>query len=246
MYVWLLGLTFFFIGCGAFVQCQAGHLMCDGCRCGNTCRSCGGATMFFRCPEVDIFIRCAKVRCPYASYGCRESIVYYYLGVHRVICPYRPRPCLQMGCALSGSPPVLRRHVCADHEWPLITLQGYGMEKSIFVPTADMKYLVTVEDDGASVFILTVRRGVPALAVSIEHYASNPVTGRHHKCTMHVLVGDPPRSPGGFGRRLTMETAVGSYTADAAEGKDGRLWLVVVPAMINTMSNTVHLMIRID
>lgn len=222
------------------------NLVCDKCRHGECCRSCGGVSAFIHCSDVDIFISCAKVRCPYETYGCRDNIVYYSMSNHRVLCPYRPRPCIQRGCALLGSPPVLQRHVCGDHVWPVVTLPAYGVEKSIFVPTANMTYLVTVEADGASMFILTVRRGVPAFAIWMEHHASTPWSAGQHRCTMHVLAPDPPRVLGGLGRRITMSTDVGPYSSDPADENDGRLWLVVVPTMINPLSDTVHLRIRIE
>ncbi|KAK3163749.1 hypothetical protein QOZ80_1AG0007840 [Eleusine coracana subsp. coracana] len=68
-------------------KCEAGHLLCDGCRRDGHCRTCNGSNIFVPCPEVDRYIDGATVPCPYEAAGCDSSVAYHAVLAHGATVP---------------------------------------------------------------------------------------------------------------------------------------------------------------
>ncbi|OEL20910.1 hypothetical protein BAE44_0018071 [Dichanthelium oligosanthes] len=240
-----------------WLQCEAGHLLCGACR-GDRCdeghcRRCGGrATAFAHCgPELDLYVGDARVPCPFKEYGCGVSVVYHATAAHQDTCAYAPCHCSVPGCPFTASPPRLRDHLAFDHSWRLDRLPGYGKPLPLRVPAAAEPHrLLVVEGDERRLFALSVRpRGAASFAVSVSCVRTNAAAeaGPRFTCTLwaqaQAQAQAAPGVPagGGTGRRLMMETDVGSCAVPGGTAVEEGMALYVPPPMLRGPAKEMHL-----
>ncbi|KAG2587265.1 E3 ubiquitin-protein ligase SINA-like 5 [Panicum virgatum] len=134
------------------VKCSAGHVVCDACR-GSHALAFAGAAAFAPSPDVDVYMRGARLACPNAEFGCESCSVYYQAGEHERACQWAPCRCPDLGCDASDSPARLAAHFAACHAWP-ITDVSYAKVHRIALPRERaLHFLVSKED--SQVFLVS-------------------------------------------------------------------------------------------
>ncbi|KAL6627518.1 hypothetical protein ACP70R_031244 [Stipagrostis hirtigluma subsp. patula] len=233
-------------------KCEAGHMLCNVCRGDGEeghCRKCNRATAFVHCStELDDVIAAARVPCPYEAYGCDSSVVYHETTAHRDACAYAPCVCSESGCHFSSSPRMLRDHLAASHSWVVEKIPGYGKPRSFRVPASEPHRLLAVEGDDPRLFVLSVRARGAAVAVSVACVRASAQAGPQFTCMLWAQAPYPPAPgmPARMGRRLLMETDVGSCAVPDGAALEEGMWLDVVPAMLRGPSREMDLRVRID
>ncbi|KAJ1282839.1 hypothetical protein BS78_03G082700 [Paspalum vaginatum] len=134
-------------------KCEAGHVVCSGCRGRHTTQVCVGAANYSTCAELDLILRDAKVPCAYGEYGCTSWVVYYEAADHHRCCRCAPCFCPDPGCEVLTSPAELAEHFASHHGWP-ITKFDYGRPCKLAVPGLQDKLVLVGEGDG-SVFLVS-------------------------------------------------------------------------------------------
>ena len=102
-----------------FLQCINGHLACTPCwkKIKNICPSCQKPVRYeFRCRAMEKVIEAAKVPCPNANYGCKETISYANLSKHEDLCLFAHYSCPMRDCNYTSSLDDLYNHVRANHK----------------------------------------------------------------------------------------------------------------------------------
>ncbi|XP_047084400.1 E3 ubiquitin-protein ligase DIS1-like [Lolium rigidum] len=109
--------------------CEVGHAVCCDCagRGGERkhCGACNRAATYSHAPWMDGMVTGHKEPCPYKSFGCARSIVYYAAADHKARCAHAPCYCLE--CAFEGSPASLVCHLTDQsgrHRWPVEEIKG--------------------------------------------------------------------------------------------------------------------------
>ncbi|KAL6847792.1 hypothetical protein ACP4OV_021920 [Aristida adscensionis] len=147
-------------------KCQAGHVVCGGCR-GSHGQVCGGAAAFAACVEVDAFVREAKQPCVFEEFGCESLVVYHEAAEHHRACPWAPCACPDPGCDFVSSPARLADHFAAAHSWP-VTAVSYGKPHKIAVPPPPAgRHVLVGEGDRRCVFLVSRCALGAAAAVSL-------------------------------------------------------------------------------
>src|SRR4051812_43769153 len=99
--------------CVCGLQCEGGHAVCCDCAGGGGerkhCGACNRATTYTHIPCMDFLLAGHKVPCPYKSFGCARSTVFYAAADHKARCAHAPCYCLD--CPFEGSPASLLRHL---------------------------------------------------------------------------------------------------------------------------------------
>ncbi|OEL20875.1 hypothetical protein BAE44_0018107 [Dichanthelium oligosanthes] len=85
-------------------ECQARHVMCGACR-SMQAHACAAAraAAFVACPDMDIYVRSARLPCPNKKFGCKACSVYCQAGNHECACQWAPCRCPDPGCAADTS-----------------------------------------------------------------------------------------------------------------------------------------------
>ncbi|OEL26585.1 hypothetical protein BAE44_0012396 [Dichanthelium oligosanthes] len=143
-------------------QCDAGrHLACSACNgllSGNKCYACGSGGSYGRNPELEDFLRSARIPCPYDVYGCRAHVAYCDADEHQRKCPCAPCCCpeRERGCRFVGSPPMLLDHIAAEHSGssPVVAV-CYGQESNLTL-TAARRWHALVGQEDRSLFLVSL------------------------------------------------------------------------------------------
>ncbi|KAJ1282835.1 hypothetical protein BS78_03G082300 [Paspalum vaginatum] len=233
-------------------KCEGGHLLCGACRGerrdeGN-CRKCGRATAFVHCgPELDAYVGDARVPCPFQAYGCAGSVAYHATAAHQDACAYAPCHCSEPGCPFTGSPPRLRDHLAFDHAWPVDRLPAYGKPVPLRAAASEPHRLLVVEGNERHLFALSVRaHGAGTCAVSVSCVRTRAAAESGPRFTCLVWAKAAAAAPGGVGRRLMMETDVGSCAVPGGTAVEQGMALYVPPPMLRGPSKEMDLRVRID
>ncbi|WVZ72049.1 hypothetical protein U9M48_020567 [Paspalum notatum var. saurae] len=133
-------------------KCEAGHVVCSGCR-GRHTQVCLRAANYTACPELDLILRDAKVPCAYGEYGCTSWVVYYEAADHHRSCRCVPCFCPDPGCEVLTSPSGLAEHFASHHGWPTTKID-YGRPCKLVIPGPQDKLVLVGEADG-SVFLVS-------------------------------------------------------------------------------------------
>lgn len=145
--------------------------MCCTCRATHT-QVCSRAGAFAACPEVDPFIRDAKMRCPYSEFGCSSYPVYFQAADHERACPHAPCYCPVLGCEAYTSPARLLDHFRSAHGWPVSEV-SYGKPSMLAVPPADVVHALVGKEDRCVFLVSASALGAASRAVSVVCVRAN-------------------------------------------------------------------------
>jgi hypothetical protein len=226
-------------------QCEAGHAVCGGCRVSHS-QACDGAGAFAASPDVDIYVRGARLPCPNRELGCETSTVYYQAGDHERACQWAPCSCPVPGCGASDSPGRLAAHLAAAHGWP-VTGVGYARAHRIPLPRGP-HVLVAREEDGrvflVSASALGAAGAVAASLVCVRANGGAPAGAPQFRCTLWV---EDARG-GGNVSRVTFAVASSDLSGGgfAAAAEQGMFLAVPRELLRDAPGETTELMLRID
>ncbi|XP_051214390.1 uncharacterized protein [Lolium perenne] len=233
--------------------CEVGHAVCCDCagRGGERkhCGACNRAATYSHVPWMDGMVTGHKEPCPYKSFGCARSIVYYAAADHKARCAHAPCYCFE--CAFEGSPASLVRHLTDQsgrHRWPVEEIK-YESKKSFVVPASEHRRLLVSEEDGR-VFLLAVGAGRGASGVrpvNIVCVRGNAGGGTTRPLYMGVLwVDGPPAASGHLRGDFKLKGELANCGVPGEVDMDhGQLHAHVNPEMLHGESKEVHLAICI-
>nr|CAB3476490.1 unnamed protein product [Digitaria exilis] len=195
--------------------CQAGLVVCCTCR--------GKLSHAQPCPELDAFVRDAKMPCQNEEFGCKSLVVYYLAADHRGACQWAPCFCPVPGCKFVASPARLGEHLNTRHRWPITTVR-YGEPCKLPVPTPERgcHAHVLVGEGDRSVFLVSPSALGAATAVSLVCVRANAAGGQF-KSTLWVEL------PCNKDKLVLMMTAVRSGDLSGGSPEAGTNLVLTVP-----------------
>ncbi|XP_040376737.1 putative E3 ubiquitin-protein ligase SINA-like 6 [Oryza brachyantha] len=221
-------------------KCEAGHVVCSGCRGGHG-QLCGrAAAVYTHCAELDAIVGTARVQCGYAQYGCDSHVVYAAVADHQRACPYAPCSCPDPGCDFSSSPAALLCHFAADHHWPVIEI-SYGKPCKLAVPPPRCPH-VLVGDDDRALFLVSPCAVGAVTAVRVVCVAANGDASAQFRCKLWVEVSANKEN-------MVMMTSMvrSSNLSGGFPAADQGMFLVVPPELLQEASGETPIVsIRID
>ncbi|OEL22038.1 hypothetical protein BAE44_0016943 [Dichanthelium oligosanthes] len=147
------------------------------------------ATAFVACPDVDVYVRGARLPCPNKKFGYEACSVYYQAGDHECACQWALCRCSDPGCDAdtSDSPARLAAHFASRHAWP-VTDVSYAKAHRIALPRPSRGLHVLVAKEDESVFLVSLSAlGPGTVAVSLVCVRANggaAAGAPHFRCTL--------------------------------------------------------------
>ncbi|CAM0943721.1 unnamed protein product [Alopecurus aequalis] len=231
------------------LQCNEGHLACDGCVAAlpnGLCDTCeDGDGIFGPCHALDAVLSSARVACPNA--GCGRYVTYHEAGEHQNVCSHAPCHCTEPGCVrFAASPAALAGHLATVHAVPIHAVK-YGKVSRLQVPASVSRLLLVSEDDGR-VLMLTLGAlgGAGAAAVSVVCVRASASARPRFTCRMWVNLA--PSVNGGKSDVVLVEVEMRSSTSPGAVvAAEEPTFLTVPPAYrVPGPDDGVALSVRID
>jgi len=209
-------------------------LVCGACR-GIHGQACDRAATVVASPDVDVYVRSARLPCANAEFSCESFPVYYQAADHERACHWAPCRCPDPACDASTSPARLLAHFADHHSWP-VTGVSYAKPHRIALPRPPqgLHFLVAKKDHGRVFLVSTSALGAAsAVAASLVCVRANgdDAAGAvpRFRCTLWV---EDARSGGGDVARVTFKVASsnlsGGYVAAAEQG----MFLAVPPGLL--------------
>ncbi|RLN24866.1 hypothetical protein C2845_PM07G02570 [Panicum miliaceum] len=228
-------------------KCEAGHVVCGACR-NSHALACAGAAAFVPSPDVDVYVRGARLACPNAEFGCERCSVYYQAGDHERACQWAPCRCRAPGCDASDSPARLAAHFAASHAWP-VTGVSYAKVHRIALPRErGLHLLVSREDSQVFLVSSSALGGAGAASAVVASLAcvranSDAAAGApRFRCTLWVQ----DARGGGNVARVTFAVPSSDLSRGFVAAEQG-MFLSVPPELLrDAPGEAPDLMVRID